>query len=92
MNRRQDGLLLWIGRFGKVSRNITQTTKQLSTKFCLNKAVFVVVFNLWFEDMNQGPGCVGHPGLWGLHRPSGLRILWTCRLKIAKNISLDTLF
>ena len=29
VKRRQDGLLLWIGRFGQVSRKITQTTKQL---------------------------------------------------------------
>merc|ERR1711934_350116 len=34
---------------------------------------------LWLSRFGQGPCCVGHPCVWGLHCPGGLCLLWTCR-------------
>ena len=102
----QDGLLLWLSRFGQVGRKNWIRIKELKVA-PKNKAASYLGFSMlviiWplgifkfchldfcgdHPDNNrdrlqqctmQGPCCVGHPCVWGLHCPGGLCLLWTCR-------------
>ena len=88
------GLARWEERIGfasKSSKLLLKTKQRCSlVSVCWGSSCFVIWISVEITQITtetdysnvlctQGPCCVGHPCVWGLHRPGGLCLLWTCR-------------